>query len=322
LSAGSLRIETFEGSRSRLGQTRAIIGIRIDIPLDVTNYWVVVKFEFLMHFLFAVVAVHIVVVHACGGVVTSADFEAHPPTKVRPVRSELVNVSGLSKARKVNVSTGKLLLFDGGDLKGRGRVIGRKASKTNIMVLAGEKERHLCGDMRFSRVAERRWLRRFNEFHDRFYKDLPGWSFAHIRNVSVQQQLFNFARIWFPLSFIFEPYFQPSAIFHYQLVLHNRYLQTGAIGLPLYLSQRDERKDSEYYGSDNPDKADYADNPLAFLAEWAITLLGLVIGGYCWWQANYRPYSREGVWLLAMACALALFAYGVCLLTNRALESV
>ena len=38
VTAGSLRMETFEGSRSRFGQTRTIIGISIDIPLEVMNY--------------------------------------------------------------------------------------------------------------------------------------------------------------------------------------------------------------------------------------------------------------------------------------------
>jgi hypothetical protein len=37
LSAGSLRIETFEGSRARLGPTRAHIGIFIDNTQEVNK---------------------------------------------------------------------------------------------------------------------------------------------------------------------------------------------------------------------------------------------------------------------------------------------
>lgn len=272
-----------------------------------------VKFEFL-----ALAAVCLVVFSAVArGVVFGDGAVGMPPAEMRPMRPKHVGVIDLPVRHDICLASNEIDSLFGSDRNLF--IVKRERANHDVLWIIGKQRLNVVHRVSSS-VAERRSLISWQYLDHSFSVDSSRRCLADVRDPSGDGVIVEAIDVRRHRVLSDHPHPRPGAKF--KLAAHDGRLFAGTIGLPFYLSQRDERKDGEYYSGHNPDKADYADNPLAPLTDWAITLFGLVIGGYCWWQANYRLDGRESWWLFGIACALALFSYGICLVTNRALKSV
>lgn len=114
----------------------------------------------------------------------------------------------------------------------------------------------------------------------------------------------------------------PGAISRLQLPLHDSNLVLSAVGLPLNLAQRFIGKES---GTNSREKSDYFNKalyPFPLVLGWAFTLFGLIIGCYCWWQANFRVDSLFYYWLVGVGIGLVVFCYGLNVLVDCSLQSI
>jgi len=102
-----------------------------------------------------------------------------------------------------------------------------------------------------------------------------------------------------------------------KLFLHNVNLRKRSLSLPLHFAKSAVREDTAGYHRTEANTL----NPKPYLVSrvflWAISVLGYVMVGYGWWNANRNFKIAMGWWLLFTVIGAVLLIYGVNALLDR-----